>query len=80
MSKSIPSEQLQADYREIESGNFGVFSIVVEASAQVLSNLQHHKLVSLVDLKFNPDAELLAKKQQKAVRYLELPAKPDRAQ
>lgn len=77
--KNIPDEQLKADYERIIAGEFGIFSITVDASAKALNDLQNSDFVDFIDVKYNPEAESVAKEAGKTIQYIELPSKPDGA-
>lgn len=71
--------QMKADYERMMSGNYGIFSIVINDTAQKLENLKGNSLVKFIDVKYNPDAENVAKMSGKRFQYVEIPSKPDNA-
>lgn len=68
------------DYEEIESGNFGIFAISIEAKNTVLNELLEHPNIKLVDIHYNAEAMDRAQKEGKNVIYIDLPEKPDGTQ
>lgn len=65
------------DHEELEKGNYGIFAMTVTAKYKHLESLSDDKSVKLIDIHFNQEAEDLAKKDNKRVKYIILPEKPD---
>lgn len=78
--KDIPDDQMKADYERLMAGDFGIFSITVKATANTFNALQNkNDMIDFIDVKYNPDAESIAKESGKRIQYVELPSKPDGA-
>ncbi len=60
-------------------GNYGIFSITVEATAEKLNKLKSNKCIEFVDVKYSEAGEKKAAKRGVSIYYIELPYKPDGA-
>lgn len=77
--RNITDEQMLSDYNRIMSGDFGIFSIVIEAKINKLVELQNSSIIDFIDVMYNPDAENIAAESGKSFNYIEIPSKPDGA-
>ncbi len=74
---SSKNEVLKADIDKIINGKYGIFAISVKADNKQLTKLNSEIKTELVDVHYLEDAENMGKKENKKVRYIELPSKPD---
>jgi len=72
--------QFAADYQRLLDGEYEVFALTVNATADELEALSAEAdCISYVDVMQNEEAETYASKKGKTVSYIELPSKPDGA-
>ena len=57
----------------------GIFSITIEASAEVLNDLSNREMFKFIDVKYSEEAEKKASGSDVTLEYIELPFKPDGA-
>ncbi len=69
----------ESDIMRILSGKYGIFSVSVKATAEVLNKAKSSGHVGFVDVKYSEEGEKIAAKRGVNVQYIELPYKPDGA-
>ena len=69
----------RAIIKMIEDNSYGIFSITIEASAEVLNDLSNREMFKFIDVKYSEEAEKKASGSDVTLEYIELPFKPDGA-
>ncbi|MCM1225590.1 MAG: hypothetical protein NC548_65225 [Lachnospiraceae bacterium] len=73
-------EQAASGYQRFLNGEFEVFAVTVDAPVEALEALNAEaNCISYIDVMYNEGIETYAARANKAVSYIELPAKPDGA-